>query len=91
MATHDNRRLRYPEWQPKYEAALRDGDAVEVAKRVNDAEYAIFRRLQDLSNSDGMAERIAIENALKQLLIIKETKLGFPSSPDWRKAERREE
>jgi hypothetical protein len=51
--------------------------------RVEVAETAIFKRLQQLSqSSDDFAERLVIEDALNSLRVLKREELGFP---DWEK------
>jgi len=76
-------KIPYPEWQPVYLAALVELDRKALAERVAAAETAIFNRLQAIShNSDGHAERRAIEDALAALRVLKRDSLGFP---DWEK------
>jgi hypothetical protein len=53
-----------------------------------DAETAIFRRLQELSESesqDGQAEREVIQGAIRALKILKRDSLNFP---DWESGSR---
>jgi hypothetical protein len=74
-------RLRYPEWQLEYQDVLLETDPKKLARRVADAEAAIFKRLQQLCESrDGRAERRAIQDAAHALGAIKRDSLGFP---DW--------
>jgi len=76
-------KILYPEWQPEYQAALLEFDPKQVIERVKEAETAIFNRLQSLLGSDNsQAERLAIEDALVGLRVIKRENLGFP---DWEK------
>jgi hypothetical protein len=76
-------KILYLEWQPAYLAALLELDPKRLFERVTAAETAIFNRLQAMSrNSDGKAERQAIEDALASLRVLKKDKLGFP---DWEK------
>jgi hypothetical protein len=76
-------KILYPEWQAEYQAALLELDAKRLFERVTTAETAIFNRLQAIShNSDGHAERQAIEDALAALRVLKRDNLGFP---DWEK------
>jgi hypothetical protein len=73
--------LRYPEWQLEYQDVLLETEPKKLAKRVADAEVAIFRRLQELSEShEGQAERWAIREAAHGLWAVKRDRLGFP---DW--------
>jgi len=76
-------RIRYPEWQHEYEAAVLELDPKKVLERLTAAETAIFNRLQAMSHSSGCAgERQAIENAQAMLRVLKRGNLG---SPDWEK------
>jgi hypothetical protein len=75
--------LRFPDWQLEYQAALLEVDPKKLSERVKAAETAIFVRQQALiHSSDGHAERQAIEDAMRVLLLIQIEKLGFP---DWNK------
>ncbi len=50
--------LLYPEWHRPYQAALIEVDPKKLAERVAEAETAIFKRLQALSETQGgQAER----------------------------------
>jgi hypothetical protein len=76
---HRSSALRYPEWQVPYRAALLEFDPKKLAKRVEEAETAIFKRLQALSTSqDGHAERDLIQGAISTLKILKRDCLNFP-------------
>jgi hypothetical protein len=73
--------LCYPEWQLEYQDVLFESDTGKLAQRVAEAEAAIFKRLQALSESQGgQAERRAIEDAIRALGVIKRDSLNFP---DW--------
>jgi hypothetical protein len=75
-------KMSYPEWQADYQAALVELDPETLPKRVEAAEIAIFKRLQDLAlSSNNLAERQAIEDALASLRVLKR-EMGFP---DWEK------
>jgi hypothetical protein len=41
--------IRYPEWQPEYQAAIIELDRRQLAKRVAEAEAAIAKRFQAIS------------------------------------------
>jgi hypothetical protein len=78
--------LRYPEWQRPYQAALLELDPKKRAEHVAEAEAAIFKRLQQLSQSpDGETERQVIEGAICALKILKRDSLNFP---DWESGSR---
>ena len=75
-------KILYPDWQQEYLAALLELDPKKLPQRVEAAETAIFRRLQELSlSSNNQAERQAIEDALASLRVLKR-EIGFP---DWEK------
>jgi hypothetical protein len=64
--------ILYPHWQNEYQAALVEVDHEMLAERIEEAEAAIFRRLQELSqNSDHHTERQVIEDALQSLRYLK--------------------
>jgi len=80
--------LRYPEWQRPYQEALSELNPMKLAKCVVDAETAIFRRRQELSDSesqDGQVEREVIQGAICALKILKRDSLNFP---EWKSASR---
>jgi hypothetical protein len=73
------KKLRYPEWQQPYEAALLEFDPTKLQELVTAAETAIFVRLQALSASPvGHEERQAIADATSALFTIKREILKFP-------------
>lgn len=74
-----SQKLRYPEWQREFEAALAEGDAETLRQRVDAAEGAIFMRLQKTVEGE---ERLAINEAIQRLRAIQKSKLGYP---DWNK------
>ena len=83
MANDDQRspEILYPTWQHEYQAALIEVDRAKLSQRVEAAEAAIFKRLQQLSrSSDDFAERQVIQDALHSLRALKRDELGFP---DW--------
>ena len=74
-------RVRYPEWQHEYEAAVLELDPKKLLERVTAAETAIVNRLQVISHSsDCAAERRDIEYALTILRVLKRENPGYP---DW--------
>jgi hypothetical protein len=85
MATEDSPspEILYPTWQHEYQAALIELDREKLKGRVAAAETAIYKRLQQLSqSSDDFAERQAIEDALHSLRVLKRDELKYP---DWEK------
>jgi hypothetical protein len=76
-------KIRYPEWQNEYRAALVELDREKLPERSAASETAIFNRLQAISQSSAdQAERQAIEDALSALRSLKSENLGFL---DWEK------
>jgi hypothetical protein len=64
--------LRFANWQAPYQAALSEPDEGKLAERVDAAEAAILRRLQNLPSArDCHVELHAIDAALINLLILK--------------------
>jgi len=79
MATEDSLPFRtlYPHWQNEYATALVEVDRKRLPKRVAAAEAAIFNRLQVISQgSDHQAERLAIEDALAALRVLKRDEIA---------------
>jgi len=76
-------KILYPDWQQEYQAALLELDPQKLSERIADAETAIFKRQQAISQSPNhVAERQAIEDALASLRVLTTDNLGFP---DWEK------
>ena len=79
MAEHSSD-LRFPKWQPQYQAALLELDHGKLLGRVTEAEYAIYRRLQSLTNTaNSHPELLAIEDALASLRLLKREQVDFPT------------
>jgi hypothetical protein len=72
--------VRFPRWQPEFEAALLETDSEQLPQRMEAAEEAIFFRLQELVNtSDSHAERHAISDAVRTLRILQTERLHYPA------------
>ena len=80
-ASSANQKLRYPDWQREFEAALAEVDPQKLLQRVEAAEGAIFLRQQALADAP-CAEQQAIADAMRKLRLIQTEKLGYP---DWNK------
>ena len=79
MAEHSSN-LRFPQWQAEYQAALMELNHSKLLGRVTKAEYAIYRRLQSLTNTaDCHPELLAIEDALASLRLLKREQVDFPT------------
>jgi len=73
------KKLRYPEWQQPYEAALLEFDPAKLEQLVTAAETAIFVRLQTMpAGPTGHEERQAIADATSALFTIKREILRYP-------------
>ena len=69
-------------WHIWVEEALVEIDLEKLKERVVKAETVLFQRFQALEeNSDGLAERRALEDASRSLLVLKKELLKFP---DWK-------
>ena len=81
MAEHSSD-LRFPEWQPQYQAALMELNHSKLLERVTEAEYAIYQRLQSFAGTPNgqsrFAELMAIEDALASLRLLKREQVDFP-------------
>jgi hypothetical protein len=63
---------RYPEWEESYRDAVLELDPKNLAQRIATAEAALAARLRLIEDeSNNMAERIAIGNALSALKVLK--------------------
>ena len=79
MAEHSSN-LRFPQWQQEYQAALMELNHSKLLGRVAEAEYAIYRRLQSLTNTaNSHPELLAIEDALASLRLLKREQVDFPT------------
>jgi hypothetical protein len=81
MAEHSSD-LRFPEWQPQYQAALMELNHSKLLERVTEAECAIYQRLQSFvgtpNGQSRVAELLAIEDALASLRLLKREQVDFP-------------
>lgn len=68
------------DWQTLYVAAMMEADKGMLPTRVNEAEAAIFSRLQELSSVKTCEERTALDDAIRVLRVLKREQLNFP---DW--------
>lgn len=69
------------EWQRLYLAAMTEIDKARLAEKLYNAESAIFERLQKLTaKPETEAERVAIDDAIHGLQVLKRETLNFP---DW--------
>jgi hypothetical protein len=69
------------DWQTLYLAAMMETDNTKLFPKLNEAEAAIFNRLQALSTAKNcQEERTALDDAIRSLRVLKRDQLGFP---DW--------
>jgi hypothetical protein len=74
MSTDDalSSEILYPHWQNEYAAAMLETNPQDLSGRVEAAETAIYKRLQELSqDTDHHTERQVIEDALANLKVLK--------------------
>jgi hypothetical protein len=74
--------ILYPDWQNEYAAALLETNPQKLSELVEAAETAIYKRLQQLQNSDHHSERQVIEDALQSLKVLKRSELGTEETGD---------
>jgi len=83
MAEHSSN-LRFPLWQPQYQAALIELNHGKLLERITETEYAIFERLQSLEGTPNCESRfvelLAIEDALASLRLLKREQVDFPAA-----------
>ena len=69
------------DWQTLYLAAMMEADNIKLFPKLNEAEAAIFNRLQALSTVENcQEERTALDDAIRGLRVLKRDQLRFP---DW--------
>lgn len=69
------------DWQTLYLAAMMEADNTKLFPKLNEAEAAIFNRLQALSTVENcQEERTALDDAIRGLRVLKRDQLRFP---DW--------
>jgi len=69
------------DWQTLYLAAMMEADNIKLFPKLNEAEAAIFNRLQALSAVENcQEERTALDDAIRGLRVLKRDQLRFP---DW--------
>lgn len=70
--------MKYPEWQVPYLAALAEADPARLFLKLNEAEAAIFNRLQALSTAPRESEeRNALDDAIRNLRVLKRSREKF--------------
>jgi len=68
------------DWQTLYLAAMMEADNTKLFPKLNEAEAAIFNRLQALSTAKNcQEERTALDDAIRSLRVLKRDQLGFPA------------
>ena len=75
-------RLRYG-WQTEFQPALLELKPENLMGRITEAEAAIFDRLQKISSSQQyLRERIALDDALRSLRLLKKETPGVAGPDD---------
>ena len=73
--------LKYPNWQRPVQEALIELDKHKLHARIAEAEHAITRRLEDISQSPAdRAEQDAMQHALASLRVVKKESVNFSDS-----------
>jgi len=57
---------------------MTETDKTRIPQKLNDAEAAIFDRLQALSSEKNCEERTALDDAIRGLRVLKRERLDFP-------------
>jgi hypothetical protein len=71
--------ILYPHWQNEYAAAMWETNPQDLLVRVEAAETAIYKRLQELlQDTNHHTERHVIEAALASLQVLKRENPGLP-------------
>ena len=66
------------DWQARYIAAMLERDKARLSTRMNEAERAIFDRLQELSSDKTCEERTALDDAIRGLRVLKKERSALP-------------
>jgi hypothetical protein len=75
--------VRFPAWQPEYEAALLETNTDALFGRVEVAEASLLIRREALAkDADHAAEKREIAAALEELQAIKRVRLKFRQNPN---------
>ena len=69
-----------PNPNPNSQTAMTEADKTKIPARVNEAEAAIFNRLQVLSSVKNCEERTALDDAIRGLWVLKRERLNLS---DW--------
>jgi hypothetical protein len=59
--------IKYPAWQPECRAVMLEIDPIKVKEKFAAAEVAMAKRLRQITESDGYAEREALEEEREAL------------------------
>ena len=66
------------DWQALYIAAMAEPDKGKLSTRMNEAETAIFDRLQELSSIKTCEEQTALDDAIRGLRVLKKERSALP-------------
>ena len=74
-------KFQYPVWQNLLHEAVNEPNSARLREKVQEAEAAIFLRLQELSVSPGNQQEIeALQKACEELLEIQTQRLKWPGN-----------
>ena len=73
--------LKFPKWQVPLQDLILEFDPVKLEERMPEVEALLFGRLQQLDQGNSSRdEKIAIQDALSIIRIMKRDRLEFPDS-----------
>ena len=73
--------LKYPQWQEPLAEAILEFDPQQVREKVQRAEEAISKRIEELALEQGdQRERLALFDGLSILGRVKKDRLGIPDA-----------
>jgi hypothetical protein len=71
--------VKYPEWQGPLQEAILEFNREKLAEKLQQVEALVFERFQQLrQGTNGASERIALNDALNTLKILRQQKLDYP-------------
>jgi hypothetical protein len=67
----------YPSWQPQYFSALRELNAQVLTAKITAVREAMFRRSAELKTDADNPERLAMQEAARQLKTLRVSVFGY--------------
>ena len=73
--------LKFPEWQAPLQDLILEFDPIKLEEKIREVETLLFGRLQQLDHgNDSRDEKIALQDALSIIRIMKRDRLESPDS-----------